>query len=234
MSAETIHQLPSNCELAQGVRVMVVTDHELLQWGLRFLFGRQDWVDRCIPAETRAQAAERGRRYEPHVALVDVMVSGHAGTDITRELLAVCPSTRVVFLSGAGEISERAARVAGAWGTLPRAYRASEAAGAVWQVASGKTSFSPASNAASPELPQLTSREREILTLIAAGHTNREIAGVVFLSPNTVKEYSSSLYRKLRVRNRTAAVRRAAHLGLIESDDASRSYQVPPTGEPHA
>ena len=61
----------------------------------------------------------------------------------------------------------------------------------------------------------LTEREREVLELIASGATNREIAGTLFLSPHTVKEHTSSLYRKLEVRNRAEAVQRAQRLGLL-------------------
>jgi two-component system response regulator DesR len=76
----------------------------------------------------------------------------------------------------------------------------------------GKTVFPP-----QPDRPafELSSREREVLDLMASGATNREIAGSLFLSPNTVKEHTSGLYRKLDARNRTEAVRRAQRLGLL-------------------
>ena len=63
-------------------------------------------------------------------------------------------------------------------------------------------------------MPALTGREREILGLIAGGATNREIAATLFLSPHTVKEHTSTLYRKLGARNRADAVQRAQRLGL--------------------
>ena len=66
-----------------------------------------------------------------------------------------------------------------------------------------------------PKGPALSEREREVLELIASGATNREIAGTLFLSPHTVKEHTSSLYRKLEVRNRAEAVQRAQRLGLL-------------------
>ena len=76
----------------------------------------------------------------------------------------------------------------------------------------GMTVFTPHE---SPGGPPLSDREREVLDLIAAGATNREIAARLFLSPHTVKEHTSSLYRKLGVRNRAEAVQKAQRLGLI-------------------
>ena len=68
-----------------------------------------------------------------------------------------------------------------------------------------------------PDRPafELTDREREVLDLMASGATNREIASSLYLSPNTVKEHTSGLFRKLDVRNRTEAVQRAQRLGLL-------------------
>ena len=74
------------------------------------------------------------------------------------------------------------------------------------------TMFSPKSD--QPE-PLLTGREREVLDLIAEGSTNREIADRLFLSPHTVKEHTSALYRKLGARNRAEAVQRAQRVGLL-------------------
>jgi two-component system response regulator DesR len=76
----------------------------------------------------------------------------------------------------------------------------------------GMTMFAPKSD--QPE-PMLSAREREVLALIAAGSTNREIAEQLFLSPHTVKEHTSALYRKLRARNRAEAVQRAQRIGLL-------------------
>ncbi|MEZ0293074.1 MAG: response regulator transcription factor, partial [Solirubrobacteraceae bacterium] len=83
--------------------------------------------------------------------------------------------------------------------------------GAVRMVGLGMTVFRPNEQ---PAGPALTEREREVLDLIAGGATNREIAEQLFLSPHTVKEHTSSLYRKLSVRNRAEAVQKAQRLGL--------------------
>jgi ATP/maltotriose-dependent transcriptional regulator MalT len=82
----------------------------------------------------------------------------------------------------------------------------------VRMVGLGMTVFRPHE---APSGPPLSEREREVLEAIASGATNREIAGELFLSPHTVKEHTSALYRKLGVRNRAEAVQKAQRLGLI-------------------
>jgi two-component system response regulator DesR len=79
-------------------------------------------------------------------------------------------------------------------------------------VGRGRTRFPPK---ASQPAPPLTEREREVLDLIAAGSTNREIAQRLYLSPHTVKEHTSAVYRKLGARNRADAVQRAQRVGLL-------------------
>jgi two-component system response regulator DesR len=123
------------------------------------------------------------------------------------------PATRVLLISGAGRISPNAARAAGASGFVSKDRPAAEIARAVRAVGLGGAVF-PADDE-QPAPPLLTGREREVLDLLARGATNREIAGTLFLSPHTVKEYTSSLYRKLAVRNRAEAIVRAQRLGLL-------------------
>ena len=122
------------------------------------------------------------------------------------------PSTRVLLISGAGRMSPAAARAAGASGFVSKDWEAREVARAVRMVGVGMTVFEPT---AEQPAPMLSEREREVLDLIAAGSTNREIAEQLFLSPHTVKEHTSAVYRKLGVRNRTEAVQRAQRLGLV-------------------
>jgi DNA-binding NarL/FixJ family response regulator len=121
---------------------------------------------------------------------------------------------RVLLLSGAGRISERAARAAGASGFVLKDQPAREICAAVRTVARGGTAFAASAGDAVGE--RLTTREREVLELLADGATNREIAGRLVLSPHTVKEHTSALYRKLGVRNRAEAARRAHELGLAD------------------
>ncbi|HVW17491.1 MAG TPA: response regulator transcription factor [Solirubrobacteraceae bacterium] len=195
----------------QRLRVLVVDDHDVVHWGLRSLLGAQPWVERCLAARSEAEALELTRRYEPHVALIDLFVGTESGAEICERLQAVSPQTRVLFISGAGRISAAAARAAGASGFVPKDWAANDVANAVRMVALGMSVFEPGGE----EPPGgLSARERDVLELIATGATNSEIAAQLFLSPHTVKEYTSALYRKLGVRNRAEAVQRAQRLGL--------------------
>jgi two-component system response regulator DesR len=118
----------------------------------------------------------------------------------------------VLLLSGAGTISVAAARAVGASGFVPKSWSAGDIARAVRTVALGGEVFE--ADVSEPGVA-LSDREREVLAGVAAGQTNREIAAELFLSPHTIKEHTSTLYRKLEVRNRAEAVQRAQRLGLL-------------------
>jgi DNA-binding NarL/FixJ family response regulator len=193
------------------LRVMVVDDHDVVHWGFRLMLGQLSWIERCLSARTSAEALAVCRRYEPHVALVDLLLGAESGPELCERLRSEAPAPRVLLMSGAGGISARAARAAGAAGFISKDSPASEIAELVRMVGDGQEVFREATN---PAVPALTNRESEILGLIAGGATNREIAGTLFLSPHTVKEHTSTLYRKLGARNRTDAVQRAQRLGL--------------------
>jgi len=194
------------------LRVLIVDDHEVVHWGFRLMLGEQPWVERCVSARNAAEAIALTQRYEPHVALVDLFVGQESGAEICERLRAISPQTNVLMISGAGRISPNAARAAGAAGFISKDWPAADIAGAVRMVGLGMTVFRPQE---APAGPPLTDRELEVLDLIGSGSTNREIAEQLFLSPHTVKEHTSSLYRKLQVRNRAEAVQKAQRLGLI-------------------
>ncbi len=194
------------------LRVLVVDDHDVVQWGFRVLLGEQPWVESCVAARTGAEALSLTRTFEPHVALVDLFLAGESGAELCEAIRRESPSTRILLISGAGRMSPAAARAAGASGFVSKDWEAHDVAAAVRMVGLGMTMFPPKSD---QPAPLLTEREREVLDLIAAGSTNREIAERLFLSPHTVKEHTSALYRKLRARNRAEAVQRAQRIGLL-------------------
>ena len=194
------------------LRVLVVDDHDVVHWGLRLLLSEQPWVERCLSARTAAEALALTRTFRPHVALVDLFLGEEYGADLCRALRDAFPSIRVLLISGAGRMAPAAARTAGASGFISKDSDAREVVAAVRTVSFGMTTFPPKSD--QPE-PLLSEREREVLDLIAAGSTNKEIAERLFLSPYTVKEHTSALYRKLGARNRADAVQRGQRIGLL-------------------
>ena len=192
--------------------ILVVDDHDVVHWGFRLMLGNQPWVKRCLSARNSHEAYALAGRYKPDVALVDLFIGDESGPEICAQLRDRFPPIRVLLISGAGRISASAARAAGAAGFIPKEWPAGDVARAVRMVGLGMDVFQPqVSNAATA----LSERERAVLDLIAGGATNREIADELHLSPHTIKDHTSVLYRKLKVRNRAEAVQRAQRLGLL-------------------
>ena len=197
--------------MSRGLRILIVDDHAVVQWGFQILLGKQSWVERCVATSEPGEALEAAKRLAPDVALVDLFLGESSGAELCESIRAASPRTRVLLISGVGWISPQAAQAAGASGFISKDWSAEEVAGAVRMVAKGMTVFTRREDA--PASP-LTEREREVVELMASEATNREIADRLYLSPHTVKEYASSVYRKLGARNRAEAVRRAERLGL--------------------
>lgn len=196
----------------ERLSVLVVDDHDVVHWGFRLMLTQRPWVERCLSAQTGRQALDLAVRYRPHVALVDLFIGAESGAEVCERLRAAAPSTRVLLFSGAGEISPRAARAAGASGFAYKDWPAPRIASAVRSVGLGQTVFEAHDQVGALGL---TERERAVLELMASGATNPEIGETLHLSRHTVKEHSSAVYRKLGVRNRTEAVQRAQRLGLL-------------------
>jgi two-component system response regulator DesR len=192
--------------------VLVVDDHDVVHWGFRLMLTQQPWVERCVSAHSGEEAMAMAERYRPHVALVDLFIGEESGAEICEQIRAADPSTRVLLFSGAGEISPHAARAAGASGFAYKDWPAARISAAVRAVGMGKMVFGRQDRQGALGL---TDRERAVLELMASGATNPEIAEQLHLSKHTIKEHTSSVYRKLGVRNRTEAVQRGQRLGLL-------------------
>lgn len=193
-------------------RLLVVDDHEVVNWGLRVLLTQEDWVQRCVTARSAEQAVAHARRYDPHVALIDVHLGGESGVDVARQVKEIRPGVRILLMSGAGPVAPKALRVAKAAGFVSKAWLPEDIVRAIRIVGLGKTldmSF-PA-----PLDAMLSRRERDVLALVATGATNAQVAQALNLSMHTVKQHASAAYKKLSVRNRAEAVLQAERLGLI-------------------
>jgi two-component system response regulator DesR len=193
------------------LRLLVVDDHDVVQWGFRLLLERQRWVERCLAARSGEEAVDVCRRLRPDVALVDMLLGSESGAEVCEEIRAVSPGTRVLLISGAGVVSPSVARAAGASGFISKDWSAVDVVKAVRMVSLGTEVFADHGALDSP----LSEREQEVLSLIASGSTNKEIASRLHLSPHTIKEHTSAIYRKLGVRNRAEATRQAQRLKLL-------------------
>jgi DNA-binding NarL/FixJ family response regulator len=208
--------MPEQARSPERLTVLVVDDHEVVHWGFRLMLSQQPWVGRCVSARTGREALALTARYRPHVALIDLFIGEESGAEICERVRAQEPQTRVLLLSGAGDISPHAARAAGASGFVHKDWPARRIAAAVRAAGLGKTTFVPHEHHGALGL---SDRERSVLGLMASGATNPEIAQALHLSKHTVKEHTSAVYRKLGVRNRAQAVQRAERLGLVGSDN---------------
>jgi DNA-binding NarL/FixJ family response regulator len=194
----------------QPLRVLVVDDHDVVHWGFRLMLGKQPWVQRCLGARSGEEAYALARRYEPHVALVDLFIAEESGADVCEQLRKRSPTTHVLLISGAGRISTRAAMAAGASGFVSKDWAAPDIARAVRMVGLGLTIFQPQAGAALP----LSPREREVLELVARGLSNGEIAAALVIEESTVKTHVKRILMKLDLRNRVQAVIFAYETGL--------------------
>ncbi|BDG62197.1 response regulator [Caldinitratiruptor microaerophilus] len=210
------------------VRVLIVDDHAVVRAGLRALVEMEGRFQVVGEAGTAQEAVERALADPPDVVLMDVRLPGESGIEACREIRARLPGTRVVMLTSyPDEQAVVASVLAGASGYLlkdidPRGLR-----DALEIVARGGSLLSPdlvtrvlagvrrqAESGPGPDaIERLTAQERQILTLIAEGKTNREIGEVLYLSEHTVKNYISRLFEKLGLSRRSEA---AAYLARYE------------------
>lgn len=192
-------------------KVLLVDERDVVQLGFRQLLTAEPWVEDLLGAHSPHEALSLARRHAPGVAIVGTSIPGPAAIDLCERLTTESSDIRVLLLTDR-LLSKRRARAAGASGVVPSTWHGGEIAGAARTVALGMSLFAPEAENA-PRI--LTPRELEVLELIGAGATNREIAAQLTLSPNTVKEHASALYRKVRARNRAEAIVRAQELGLL-------------------
>ena len=201
------------------LRLLVVDDHEVVRQGLVALLDRRDEFQVVAEAGTVAEAIAAAHRFEPDLVVMDVRLPDGSGVEACREIRSERPETRVVMLTSyPDEEAVLSAIIAGASGYLLKQIRGRDLVAALQSVARGDSLLDPgvtervlervrraASGGEQDELSQLTAQERKILLLVAEGKTNKEIAGEVFLSDKTVKNYVSSILSKLNLERRAQA-----------------------------
>ena len=214
-------------------RVLVCDDQALVRDGFRMILSAEENIDVVGEAGDGVEAVDLTKRLLPHVVLMDVRMPVMDGIEATRRIVASGVESRVLILTtfDLDEYVYEALR-AGASGFLLKDVTAQQLVDAVYIIASGEALLAPTVTrrlldrfadsmpAADARLAlviaSLTEREREILTLLASGRSNAELAKELYLSEPTIKTHLSSIFRKLGVRDRVQAVIAAFDARLVE------------------
>jgi two-component system nitrate/nitrite response regulator NarL len=211
----------------EAIRVLVADDHPLIRGGLVEIIKDRPELELVGEATDGRQALEAIKRLEPDVTVLDVRMPELEGMDVLKAVKAQALHTKVMFLSAFldGEYAYEAVAT-GARGYLSKESDSTAVCDAIVEVSRGGTVFAPEVQAGlagaiqlreeEKERPALSDREREVLKLVAGGHSARAIGERMHLSPTTVKTHLHHLYEKLGVSERAAAVAEAMRRGLLD------------------
>lgn len=211
-----------------SIRVLVVDDHAVVRAGLKLLLDAEEDIETVGEAGNAKEALFAARSLKPDVVLMDVVMPGESGIEATRAILHDVPEARVLVLSMQDDPSYvREAFAAGASGYVLKEAADAELVAAVREVAAGGRYVNPALGArlvaaeaearARAEADPLSEREREVLRLLALGHTNQEIAKMLYISARTAETHRAHIMQKLRLSTRAELVRYAIEQGLLEA-----------------
>ena len=209
------------------IRVVLVDDHAVVRSGLRLLLDAHEDVEVVGEAGNAKDAIFRARALKPDVMLLDVVMPGDSGIDVLPQLLKESPETKILVLSMQDDPSYvREAFGAGASGYVLKEAVDEEVVSAVREIANGGRYVHPSLGArmvaaeaeqrAAAEADPLSEREREVLRLLALGHTNQEIAARLYISVRTAETHRAHIMQKLRLQSRAELVRYAIDQGLLE------------------
>jgi len=208
------------------IRVVLVDDHPVVRSGLRALLESLSGYEVVAEATDGEAGVREVQLTNPDVVLMDIRMDGLDGIEATRRVRAAAPGVAVLVLTMFDDDDAVfAAMRAGAQGYLLKGAEQVDIDRAIRAVVAGEAIFSPgvarrvlgyfaAPPAVADPFPGLTARERDVLDLVAAGHGNSAIAEQLVLSPKTVANHISSIFVKLAVANRSAAIVRARQGGL--------------------
>lgn len=209
------------------ITVVLVDDHFVVREGLRALIESFDGFAVVGEATDGEQAVREVQLHRPDVVVMDVMMPRVDGVEATRRIVRACPGTAVLVLSMAEDDEVVfSAMQAGARGYLLKGAAQEEIDRALKAVVAGEAIFGPGiatrvlglfargATGNAPPFPELTPREREVLELVAQGRRNAAIAKALGMAPKTVANHLSSIFVKLQVTDRSAAIVRARDSGL--------------------
>ena len=212
----------------ESIHVLIADDHPLYREGIRKMLSLAPDIEIVGEAASGDEVLTQALTLEPDVIMMDLKMPGINGIEATRRILHTSPHIGVLVLTMfEADESVFAAMRAGARGYLLKDVGQEELVRAVKAVNRGEAIFSPAiaerlilyfaalkPAAANLAFPELTDREREILHLIAQGHSNSEIAECLLLRTKTVQNHVSNIFSKLQVADRAQAIVRARNAGL--------------------
>jgi two-component system response regulator NreC len=212
------------------IRILVVDDHAVVRTGLRLLLDAEADIEVVGEAGDVQTAVFEAREKKPDVVLMDVVMPGQSGIEGVPQVLNEAPDCKVLVLSMQDDPRYvREAFGAGASGYVLKEAVDAEVVAAVREVAGGGRYVHPALGArlveveaeakARQEADPLSDREREVMRLLALGHTNQEIAKMLFISVRTAETHRAHIMQKLRLSTRAELVRYAIEQGLLEEAD---------------
>ena len=202
-------------------------DHAVVRSGLRMLIDAEDDFETVAEAGNTRDAIFEVRKHKPDIVLMDVGLPDRTGIEATPDVLKEAPDAKVLMLSMEDDPSYvREAFAAGAFGYVLKEAADTDLVAALRQVAGGERYVHPALGArmavadaeasARADADPLSDREREVLRLLALGHTNQEIATTLFISVRTAETHRAHIMQKLRLTTRAELVRYALSQGLLE------------------
>jgi two-component system, NarL family, response regulator NreC len=212
-----------------SVRILIVDDHAVVRAGLRLLVDAEDDLEAVGEAGSGRDAIFQARALKPDVILLDVVMPDQSGLDVLPTLVHENPETKVLVLSMQDDPQYvRQAFAAGASGYVLKEAADSEVVSAIRDVANGGRYVHPtlgarliaadAAESRRAEEDPLSDREREVLRLLALGHTNQEISKQLYISVRTAETHRAHIMQKLRLTSRAALVRYALDQGMLEQE----------------
>jgi DNA-binding NarL/FixJ family response regulator len=210
-------------------KVLLVDDHDLIRQGLRHAFERAD--DFSVVGEASSVAEGLAVQSQPDVVIMDVRLPDGSGLDAVKKLRAMDAQMGIVVLTMyAGDEHLFGALEAGASAFVPKDAPADDVVSAARHAAASPDAFSAADLASAmkrrltPQGPQVSPREREVLGLLADGLAVAQIARTLYISESTAKTHISKLYEKLGAGNRAQAIMAAMRMGLIKPQTAEDNF----------
>jgi DNA-binding NarL/FixJ family response regulator len=216
--------------MADVIRVLIVDDHAVVRRGLRMFLEDDAALGIVGEASDGEEAVRLAREMRPDVVLMDLLLPKLDGIAATETIRRELPDTQVVALTSVLEDASVIGAVkAGAIGYLMKNTEADELLNAIHAAAAGQVRLSPEASmrlvreVRSPQSPEtLTQRETEVLRLLAAGNSNKQIARALEVTEQTVKTHVHNLLGKLGMLSRTQAALHAARIGLIPMEQLGR------------